>query len=124
MDLAEIRETLTHIDTEILELLGKSIRLIPVIVGEKQKQSLESLDEVDPKLLETYEKLGIPLHERAKLAGVAVDAVFGTLFKGTMGNGILDPAFRFRVLDASSQALHLPWLFRYRQGLAQDYHFP
>jgi len=41
----------------------------------------------------------------------AVDAVFGTLFKGTMGSGIQDPPFRFRVLDASSQALRLPWLF-------------
>ena len=39
----------------------------------------KSLDEVDPKLLETYEKLGIPLHERAILAGVAVDAVFDSV---------------------------------------------
>ncbi|MCL7940963.1 Fe-S cluster assembly protein SufB [Halomonas sp. ATCH28] len=39
----------------------------------------QSLDEVDPKLLETYEKLGIPLHERAALAGVAVDAVFDSV---------------------------------------------
>jgi Fe-S cluster assembly protein SufB len=39
----------------------------------------KSLDEVDPKLLETYEKLGIPLHERAALAGVAVDAVFDSV---------------------------------------------
>jgi len=49
----------------------------------------KSLDEVDPKLLETYEKLGIPLHERARLAGVAVDAVFdsvsvATTFKGKL----------------------------------------
>ncbi|WP_022947915.1 Fe-S cluster assembly protein SufB [Methylohalobius crimeensis] len=49
----------------------------------------KSLDEVDPKLLETFEKLGIPLHEREKLAGVAVDAVFdsvsvATTFKGTL----------------------------------------
>ena len=35
---------------------------------------------MDPKLLETYEKLGIPLHERAALAGVAVDAVFDSVF--------------------------------------------
>ena len=41
-----------------------------------KKDAPKSLDEVDPKLLETYEKLGVPLHERAKLAGVAVDAVF------------------------------------------------
>jgi Fe-S cluster assembly protein SufB len=39
----------------------------------------KSLDEVDPKLLETYEKLGIPLHERAALAGVAVDAIFDSV---------------------------------------------
>jgi Fe-S cluster assembly protein SufB len=50
----------------------------------------QSLDEVDPKLLETYEKLGIPLHERAALAGVAVDAVFDsvsvtTTFKKQLG---------------------------------------
>ena len=49
----------------------------------------KSLSEVDPKLLETYEKLGIPLREREMLAGVAVDAVFdsvsvATTFKGTL----------------------------------------
>lgn len=43
----------------------------------------KSLDEVDPKLLETYEKLGIPLHERALLAGVAVDAVFDSVSVAT-----------------------------------------
>jgi Fe-S cluster assembly protein SufB len=48
----------------------------------KRKQ-LESLDEVDPLLLETYEKLGIPLHERARLAGVAVDAVFDSVSVAT-----------------------------------------
>ena len=42
----------------------------------KKTDGPKSLDEVDPKLLETYEKLGVPLHERARLAGVAVDAVF------------------------------------------------
>ena len=41
-----------------------------------------SLDEVDPKLLETYEKLGIPLKERERLAGVAVDAVFDSVSVG------------------------------------------
>ncbi|MGN6383099.1 MAG: Fe-S cluster assembly protein SufB [Dyella sp.] len=47
------------------------------------KKAPKSLDEVDPKLLETYEKLGVPLHERAKLAGVAVDAVFDSVSVGT-----------------------------------------
>jgi Fe-S cluster assembly protein SufB len=50
----------------------------------------KSLAEVDPKLLETYAKLGVPLHERARLAGVAVDAVFdsvsvATTFKERLG---------------------------------------
>ena len=44
-----------------------------------KKDAPKSLDEVDPELLRTYEKLGIPLHERAKLAGVAVDAVFDSV---------------------------------------------
>ena len=48
-----------------------------------QKDAPKSLDEVDPKLLETYDKLGIPLHERARLAGVAVDAVFDSVSVAT-----------------------------------------
>ncbi len=43
----------------------------------------KSLDEVDPELLRTYEKLGIPLHEREALAGVAVDAVFDSVSVAT-----------------------------------------
>ena len=43
----------------------------------------KSLDEVDPKLLETYNKLGIPLHEQMLLAGVAVDAVFDSVSVAT-----------------------------------------
>jgi Fe-S cluster assembly protein SufB len=48
-----------------------------------KKDAPKSLEEVDPKLLETYEKLGIPLRERAKLAGVAVDAVFDSVSVAT-----------------------------------------
>jgi Fe-S cluster assembly protein SufB len=48
-----------------------------------KKDGPKSLEEVDPRLLETYEKLGIPLHERAKLAGVAVDAVFDSVSVAT-----------------------------------------
>ncbi|HBM82955.1 MAG TPA: Fe-S cluster assembly protein SufB, partial [Halieaceae bacterium] len=43
------------------------------------KDRPQSLDEVDPELIETYNKLGIPLHEQAALAGVAVDAVFDSV---------------------------------------------
>ncbi|MCG8403584.1 MAG: Fe-S cluster assembly protein SufB, partial [Phycisphaerales bacterium] len=49
----------------------------------QNKDAPKSLDEVDPKLLETYEKLGIPLHERERLAGVAVDAVFDSVSVAT-----------------------------------------
>ncbi|MGD8909456.1 MAG: Fe-S cluster assembly protein SufB, partial [Chromatiales bacterium] len=45
----------------------------------KKKPGLDSLDQVDPELLETYEKLGIPLEEQKALAGVAVDAVFDSV---------------------------------------------
>ncbi len=55
----------------------------------KEKPKLNSLDEVDPELIKTFEKLGIPLDEQKKLSGVAVDAVFdsvsvATTFKETL----------------------------------------
>ena len=65
----------------------------------------KSLDEVDPKLLETYDKLGIPLHERARLAGVAVDAVFdsvsvATTFKDKLSEaGVIFCSFSEAVKD-------------------------
>ena len=49
----------------------------------KKKKELKSLDEVDPEILDTYTKLGIPLHEQKLLAGVAVDAVFDSVSVAT-----------------------------------------
>jgi Fe-S cluster assembly protein SufB len=49
----------------------------------KKKPSLKSIEEVDPEVLRTYEKLGIPLLEQQKLAGVAVDAVFDSVSVAT-----------------------------------------
>ena len=49
----------------------------------KQKKKLDSLDEVDPEILNTFEKLGIPLEEQKKLANVAVDAVFDSVSVAT-----------------------------------------
>ena len=49
----------------------------------QNKDGPKSLADVDPKLLATYEKLGVPLHERARLAGVAVDAVFDSVSVAT-----------------------------------------
>ncbi len=49
----------------------------------KQKKKYDSLDDVDPELLETFEKLGIPLAEQKRITGVAVDAVFDSVSLGT-----------------------------------------
>ena len=65
----------------------------------KQRPKLDSLDQVDPKLLETFDKLGIPIGEQKRLAGVAVDAVFdsvsvATTFKETLAKeGVIFCAF-------------------------------
>jgi Fe-S cluster assembly protein SufB len=86
----------------------------------KRGDGPRSLDEVDPKLLETYEKLGIPLRERERLAGVAVDAVFdsvsvGTTFKETLAEkGIIFCSF--------SEAVHEhPDLVRKYLGVVVPY---
>ena len=49
----------------------------------KPKKKLGSMDEVDPELLRTFEKLGVPMHERAALAGVAVDVIFDSVSVAT-----------------------------------------
>ncbi|MFQ3168110.1 MAG: Fe-S cluster assembly protein SufB [Limisphaerales bacterium] len=77
--------TWPHVKYPPVDFQGISYYSAPKKKGDGPK----SLDEVDPKLLETYEKLGVPLHERARLAGVAVDAVFdsesiGTTFKADL----------------------------------------
>jgi Fe-S cluster assembly protein SufB len=71
----------------------------------QKKDGPKTLADVDPKLLETYEKLGVPLHERAKLAGVAVDAVFdsvsvATTFRGKLAEaGVIFCSFSEAVQD-------------------------
>ncbi|MBO9729901.1 MAG: Fe-S cluster assembly protein SufB [Chitinophaga sp.] len=73
-----------HFEMPELDLQALSYYAAP-----KQKKQLNSLDEVDPELLATFEKLGIPLNEQKALTGVAVDAVFdsvsvATTFKGKL----------------------------------------
>src|SRR5215467_7292043 len=58
----------------------------------KQKAKLNSLDELDPEILRTYEKLGIPLSEQKMLAGVAVDAVFDSVSVATTFKAKLEEA--------------------------------
>jgi Fe-S cluster assembly protein SufB len=57
--------------------------IIYYVAPKQRGDGPQSLEDVDPKLLETYEKLGIPLKERERLAGVAVDAVFDSVSVGT-----------------------------------------
>ena len=62
----------------------------------KKKPQLESLDEVDPELLETFNKLGIPLEEQKMLSGVAVDAVFDSVsVKTTMQDTLAEHGIIF-----------------------------
>src|SRR5690348_13123929 len=77
------------------------------------KNRPKSLDEVDPKLLETYEKLGVPLHERARLAGVAVDAVFDSVSVGT--------TFRKELAEAGVIFCSISEAIREHPALVQKY---
>jgi Fe-S cluster assembly protein SufB len=64
-----------HVKYDDIDFQAVSYYSAPKSMDEKPK----SLDEVDPELLRTYEKLGIPLHEQAALAGVAMDVVFDSV---------------------------------------------
>ncbi|MEO8673137.1 MAG: Fe-S cluster assembly protein SufB [Tahibacter sp.] len=81
--LAAYRHWLTMTPPEWAKLDIAPIDFQSISYYAAPKQGPKSLADVDPKLLETYEKLGVPLHERAKLAGVAVDAVFDSVSVGT-----------------------------------------
>ena len=70
--------TWAYVDYESVDYQSISYYSAP-----KVKEGLKSLNEVDPKLLETYKKLGIPLYEQERLAGVAVDAVFDSVSVAT-----------------------------------------
>ncbi len=75
--------TWAHVHYPIIDYQAISYYSAPKSQEEIEADAPKSLDEVDPKLLETYEKLGIPLHERERLAGVAVDAVFDSVSVAT-----------------------------------------
>ncbi len=77
-----------HVEYEPIDYQAISYYAAP----KAKKDAPKSLDEVDPKLLETFEKLGIPLHERERLAGVAVDAVFDSVSVATTFRETLEKA--------------------------------
>ncbi len=70
----------------------------------KKKQSLNSLEEVDPEIIKTFEKLGIPLDEQKRLANVAIDVVFDSVSLGTTFQKTLQEAGV--VLCPISEAVH------------------
>jgi Fe-S cluster assembly protein SufB len=72
-----------HVHYPPIDFQAISYYSAPKSKEQQKAEAPQSLDEVDPKLLETYEKLGIPLHEQEKLAGVAVDAVFDSVSVAT-----------------------------------------
>jgi Fe-S cluster assembly protein SufB len=105
--LAAFRHWLTmrEPDWAHLKIAPIDYQAISYYSAPKKKDGPKSLEEVDPKLLATYEKLGVPLHERARLAGVAVDAVFdsvsvATTFKGKLAKaGVIFCPFSDAVRD-------------------------
>ncbi len=94
-----------HVSYPPIDYQAISYYAAPKSREQLQAEGPASLDDVDPKLLETYDKLGIPLHERARLAGVAVDAVFdsvsvATTYKGKLAKqGIIFCSFSEAVLE-------------------------
>ncbi|MCR6652247.1 MAG: Fe-S cluster assembly protein SufB [Cellvibrionaceae bacterium] len=80
--------TWAHVSYPKIDFDEISYYSAPKSMADKPK----SLDEVDPQLLETYKKLGIPLHEQEMLAGVAVDAVFDSVSVATTFRGKLKDA--------------------------------
>ena len=72
-----------HVNYEPVDFQSLSYYSAPKTPEQLKEEAPDSLDEVDPKLLETYERLGIPLHEQERLAGVAVDAVFDSVSVAT-----------------------------------------
>lgn len=85
--------------------LGIDYQAISYYSAPKKKPTLQSMDEVDPEIRKTFEKLGIPLEEQKLMSGVAVDAVFdsvsvGTTFKKKLAElGIIFCSFSEAVQD-------------------------
>ena len=77
----------------------------PKGIGEKPK----SIDELDPKLLETYKKLGIPLQEQQRLNGIAVDADFASVSESTIRRAIV----KGNLKSSTTKPTHLSKIFNF-----------
>ncbi len=84
--------TMTAPDWAFVKFNPIDLQAISYYSAPKKKEGPASLDEVDPELLDTYNKLGIPLAEQERLAGVAVDAVFDSVSVATTFKGKLKEA--------------------------------
>ncbi len=71
--------TMSEPDWQNVHFPKIDFQAISYYAAPKPKKKLASMDEVDPELLRTFEKLGVPMHERAALAGVAVDVIFDSV---------------------------------------------
>ena len=76
-------KTMSEPDWHNVEYPKIDFQAISYYSAPKPKKKLDSMDEVDPELLRTFDKLGIPMNERAALAGVAVDVVFDSVSVAT-----------------------------------------
>ena len=85
-------QTMDNPDWAQLKIEAIDYQAISYYSAPKNIEKLGSLDEVDPQLLETYKKLGIPLDEQKQLANVAVDAVFDSVSVATTFKGKLHDA--------------------------------
>jgi Fe-S cluster assembly protein SufB len=83
-------QTMDQPDWAHLKIPPIDYQAISYYAAPKKKPELQSLDEVDPELLDTFNKLGIPLEEQKRLTGVVVDAVFDSVSVKTTFNETLD----------------------------------
>ncbi len=109
--MREFRLKAYHKWLEMKEPMWANLRYSPIdyqkiryYSAPKKKQSVNSLDELDPELLKTFERLGIPLDEQKRLGNVAVDIVFDSVSLGTTFQKTLQEAGV--VLCSISEAMH------------------
>lgn len=93
LEAYEYFKTLTHPNWQYFKLPKIDFNDVYYYAAPKQeKQEIKNLDELDPELLETFKKLGIPLKEQERLMGVAVDVVFDSVSLGTTHQEELEKA--------------------------------
>jgi Fe-S cluster assembly protein SufB len=106
-------QTMVEPDWAMVKHPPIDFQAISYFAAPRKQEGPKSLDEVDPKLLDTYEKLGIPIEEQKALAGVAVDAVFDSVSVAT--------TFREKLADAGVIFCSISEAVREHPELVQQY---